>query len=437
MHEWVDPRERTFGAITLVLGCLVWLGLIVGTFGGALIGLLIGFLFYLFAQSALIARIKGQGVAVSAEQLPELHAHFVACCERLSVIPKPEIYVLNGQGVLNAFATRFLGHQYVVLFSDVVDAMARHEEGIRFYIGHELGHLRLKHLQGHLLRWPVLWLPLLGAAYSRARERSCDRHGLACCSTPDIAARALAALATGSRQWQAVSLDALRAQAGRSGGFWMSFHELLSAYPWLTKRIARVLDVKGPVPRRHPLAWLLAMWVPFAGRLGAGAGFLVMVYLVGVLAAIAIPAYQEYQARARHATAPGAMTLPDLPPPPKSMGQPAAPASPEQPGRAASMDLKQAALVSQEVRDRLAAYYERQHRVPTDLAEIGIPRVEGQAPEYFLERSNMVLRVRSGAGMLEYTPRLDAKGKVSWVCRGSAGTPARDLPDACTWVPNR
>ena len=39
MNDLVYPRERTLGAITLVLGLLAWLALLVGTFGIALIGL--------------------------------------------------------------------------------------------------------------------------------------------------------------------------------------------------------------------------------------------------------------------------------------------------------------------------------------------------------------------------------------------------------------
>ena len=152
--------------------------LIAGTFGVALLILLAGFVAYLFAQSALIARIKGNGVELSEAQFPDLYAHFSACCERLQIAKRPKVYIVNGNGALNAFATQFLGLQYVVLLSDVIDAMDRHAEGIRFYIGHELGHLRLRHISGHLLRWPVLWLPLVGAAYARAKETSCDRHGL-------------------------------------------------------------------------------------------------------------------------------------------------------------------------------------------------------------------------------------------------------------------
>lgn len=161
MDDLVYPRERVLSIVTLVLGLLIWIALFVGTFGGALIFLGLGLLTYLFAQSALIAYIKGNGVELSQAQFPDLYAQFVDCCGRLNISKRPQAYVLNGNGGLNAFATQFLGAQYVVLMSDVVDAMSKHVDGVRFYLGHELGHLRMKHLSGHLLRWPVLWLPLL------------------------------------------------------------------------------------------------------------------------------------------------------------------------------------------------------------------------------------------------------------------------------------
>jgi Zn-dependent protease with chaperone function len=76
--------------------------------------------------------------------------------------------------------------------------MQAHPDGIDFYFGHELGHVRMKHLTGRLLRAPVLWLPLLGPAYARAKESTCDRHGRACCESPESAARAMVALAAGA-----------------------------------------------------------------------------------------------------------------------------------------------------------------------------------------------------------------------------------------------
>jgi Zn-dependent protease with chaperone function len=281
--ELVYPREVSLGAITLVFGLIGWLLLVVGTFGLALVYLLIGFVFYVFAHSAFISWLRGNAVLLSQAQLPDLRARFEACCARLGLEEMPEAYLMQGGGALNAFATRFLGRNYVVLLSDIVDAMEEHPDGVNFYFGHELGHIRRHHLTGNLLRAPVLWLPLIGAAYSRAKESTCDRHGRACCASPESAARALVALAAGARRWRQVDLPTYAGQAALSTGFWMSFHELINGYPWMTKRTARVLDPAAPVPRRNPLAWLLALFVPYAGRAGGGfGGVIIVVAVIGV-----------------------------------------------------------------------------------------------------------------------------------------------------------
>src|SRR5207342_1582050 len=115
----------------------------------------------------------------------------------------------------------------------------------------------------------------------------------------ESAARSLLALAAGKRSWAQVSLDAYRSQLASATGFWMSFHELIASYPWTVKRVIRVLDEKPQIPRRNFFAYLLALCVPYAGRVNAGVGMLLYVYLIGIFAAIAIPAYQDYQMRAK------------------------------------------------------------------------------------------------------------------------------------------
>ena len=392
MNELVYPRERTLSTITLVLGLLVWLGLIVGTFGGALIGLALGFVLYLFVQSTLIAHIKGNGVELSEAQFPDLHKQFTACCDRLQMKTRPQAYILNGNGGLNAFATKFLGTQYVVLMSDVVDAMNKHVDGVRFYIGHELGHLRMKHLNGHLLRWPVLWLPLLGAAYSRARESTCDRHGLACSGSPEGAARALAALSAGAERWKQIDVKAYLSQAKHSSGFWMSFHELTAGYPWLTKRAARVMNTETPMPRRNVFAYLLAVFIPYAGRLGGGFGLLILIYIVGVLAAVAIPAYQDYTVRAK---------------------------------------VSAAVIGSQSAREALGSYYQSNQKVPESLDTVGISSQLADGTRLSLDPKQMVLTVSTKQGELIFTPRVDAQGRIIWVCSNGEGLKPTQLPPSC------
>ena len=392
MDDLVYPRERVLGPLTLVLGSLVWLALIIGTLGGALIFLLAGWLIYLFAHSALIAHLKGNGVEILPDQFPDLHAQFIGCCERLQLMPLPRAFILNGGGVLNAFATKFLRTEFVVLNSDTVDAMDTHPDGVRFYIGHELGHLRMKHLRAAFLRTPVLWLPLLGAAYSRARESTCDRHGLACCTSPENAARAVAALAAGSRRWQQLDVAAYVRQAGQSSGFWMSFHELISGYPWLTKRVVRVMDPSGAVPRRKALAYLPALFVPFAGRLGGGFGFLILVYIVFVLAAIAIPAYRDYRSRA---------------------------------------ELGQALTATEPAREALSRYFLTNGGIPESLEAADIdPELAGGA-RLSLDSENMALTVTTPDGSLILTPRRDEQGQIFWTCAPGEGLRPGQVPPLC------
>ncbi|WP_295436571.1 M48 family metalloprotease [uncultured Thiodictyon sp.] len=392
MDDLVYPRERTLGIITLVLGLLLWLALIVGTVGVALVALGIGFVLYLFAHSTLIAHIKGNGVELSAAQFPDLYEQFTSCCERLQIKEPPAVYILNGNGGFNAFATKFLGAQFVVLLSDVVDAMNRHPDGVRFYIGHELGHLRMKHLRATFLRWPALWLPLLGAAYSRARESTCDRHGRACCASPEGAVRALAALAAGPQRWEPLDVAAYGRQIRHCSGFWMSFHELTSGYPWLTKRAARVMDPVGKLPRRSAFAYFPAALVPYFGRMGAGFSFLLMVYLVVVLAAIAVPAYQDYIARAKVS---------------------------------AAIDGSQGA------RNALGSYYIKNQKIPESLAVAGVtPELVGGA-HLSLEQKGMVLTVSTPQGELIFTPSADGQERIIWNCSPGAGLKPTQLPPTC------
>jgi hypothetical protein len=113
----------------------------------------------------------------------------------------------------------------------------------------------------------------------------------------------------------------------------MSFHELISGYPWLTKRAARVSDERAAPPARNPFAYLFAIFVPFGGRLGGGFSFLILVYIIGVFAAIAIPAYKDYTARAK---------------------------------------LNAVVIESQPARDKLVAYYLSNQRIPDTLETAGV-----------------------------------------------------------------
>ncbi len=384
INDLVYPRERTLGTITLVIGVLVWLGLIVGAFGWALLVLAAGFVLVLIAQSALIAYVKRNGTELSEARFPDLHAQFTACCERLQVRTPPKAYILNGKGGLNALATRFPGARFVVLKAGVVAAMDKQVDGVRFYIGQELGRLRVQHPGGTLLRWPAMWLPLLGAAYSRARETTCDRHGLACSGSPKGAARALAALSAGSQRGQ---------NPGLSSGLWMSFRELIAGSSRLSWRVARMTNAEASMPSRNRLAWLLAMLVPYTWRLGAGFSVLVMVYIVGVLAAAAIPTYHDSTVRAK---------------------------------------VSAAVVDSQPVRNALARHYRATEWAPKSLAEAGIPSHLTDGTPLSLDPKAMVLTVALKEGEVVFTPGVDTAGRITWECKNGKGIKPTQLPSNCS-----
>ena len=301
MNELVYRNETTLRTIALGLSIVIWIVLLFGTFGGLLMYILVFALFALVAHSALIAHLRGNAIRITPKQMPDLCSRIYRCARKLNMEQVPEAYLVNGNGVLNAFATRFLGRNFVVLLSDVVDSMEDRPGALDFYIGHELGHLRRHHLTWSKILAPALFLPVIGAAYSRAREYTCDRHGLAVCENPEDAQYGLVALAAGKRRWRNVDLEEYSKSAAATPGFWMSLHELVGDYPWLSKRHAwmrAMADRRTPtLGRRNPFAYVISILLPRVPGLGIAGGAVVVAY-IAILAAIAIPAYQNYVERA-------------------------------------------------------------------------------------------------------------------------------------------
>jgi Zn-dependent protease with chaperone function/type II secretory pathway pseudopilin PulG len=386
--QLVYKNEKRLFGLMLVLSGLVWAGLLLGTKGLVLVYALFGFLFYCFAQSALVSYIKGTGVRITEEQYPDLKQQIDACCRKLDIDKEPQAYLLQMGGMMNAFATRFLGRDFLVLYSEVVDGLAHNPDALNFYIGHELGHIKRKHLSWSTVLMPASVLPLVGAAYSRAREYTCDRHGLAACDNPVNAEHGLAVLAAGGKRGRGLNAQAYVDQSRQTEGFWMSFHELVGDYPWLVKRMAAVRDLAaGREPRRPSrsvLAGLLALFVP---RLGVGGGGVVVtVALIGILAAVAIPAYQGYTQKAKTTVA---------------------------------------YQVGQDASAKVGAYYMVNDAIPTKLEDAGVTLAANDAvDEVQFDPDNGQLRVVTsiagiqGPGALVFSPSLGADKRVVWRCSG-------------------
>ena len=274
--------------ISAYLAVSLWLLMLVFTVGLIIPIMLVLGLLGVFTHSLLIAWLKGNSVRVTPEQFPDLHHLFSQSCQRLGINRPPELYLAQQDGMLNAMATRFMRRDYVVLLSAVVDALEDRPQAIKFYMGHELGHILRKHLSRHWWLWPGMIYPLLSPAYSRAQEYTCDRHGFACCDNLEDAKRALAVLVAGPERWKSLNLSAFEAQAKASGGFWMAVNELTADYPWLCKRMMVLENRSAVFPRRSFFAWMIAAFSPAVGYGGAVIGFLYWLVLGCVILALVV-----------------------------------------------------------------------------------------------------------------------------------------------------
>lgn len=433
MADTVYSKEKTLFTILAIISGLIWLVLILATKGIALIYVLILFIIYLFTHSAFISYLKGTAVEISPEQFPDLHKQYLACCERLEIKEAPRAYLLAADGMLNALATRFLRRNYIVLFSSIVDALESDKDAINFYIGHELGHIRRNHIGKEPLLVFATWLPLIGAAYARACEYTCDLHGLRCCNSLRSATNAVAVLAAGVEQWKRMNVDQYIRQTRESSGFWMSFHELNSSYPWLTKRMARVhAKAQGKdyvAPSRSVFAYIFSLLTPRMGT--AGGGLIILAAIIGIAAAVAIPAYKEYQEKmgadfGYSQDMGNSMTQ-------QSDTQNPEPATvPDTALAIEHIDQLRQSLIP--VTDALTQYYQSTKAWPTELEVLGL--TDEQLSTFTLY-TNPVISFDAGEALGNYQGlsvylrlEVDEQNNITWICY-SNNIPDEYLPVDC------
>jgi Zn-dependent protease with chaperone function len=199
------------------------------------------------------ATTRGTAVLLSERQFPELYRTAEELAAALRLPRRPDIFVANGNGALNAFAAQSAGHDYVVLNSELfANLYAHNRDGLRFVLGHELGHVRLHHV--------ALWyqiavayssrIPLLGPTLSRLREYSCDRHGAAVAPT---GAAGLILLTAGRHTETEVDVDHLLEQGRHLRGFWVGLAQLPRSHPFTVRRLERLVGL-GLLRPGAPLA---------------------------------------------------------------------------------------------------------------------------------------------------------------------------------------
>lgn len=301
--QLTEPREAGYFMAALVVSILVWAACAI-LIVPILVALGLALSLWL-ANGLLVAQLKAEAVKIDEVQMPGLAAALARVCGKLDVSPVPELYVMQSGGLLNAFATRHCGRSFVVIYSEILEAYGPESAEIEFLLGHEVGHIKRNHLLKRLLVLPGLLVPLLGNAYSRACELTCDRHGAYATGSLQGAVNAMLILAGGRTAPAQMTPEAFGQQYAAHRGFFVSWHELISGYPTLSHRVAHLLALRDGRPfRRAPrnaFGYLFALFT-LGGSGGGGAQMILTVVMVGLVASAALPALAKARAAAREAS---------------------------------------------------------------------------------------------------------------------------------------
>ena len=203
---------------------------------------------------------------VNERNFPDLYQAFTEACNIIDVSPIPELYLIHGTGYIKTL-TIGANKPMVIINIDGLESLT-HEE-LLYVFGHELGHIKSKHLLYHQT---ALILPGLGKVIANSTlglgglatngvefalyqwvmmaKLTSDRAGLLACQDINTATSALIKLAGLPGKYINVNVvEEFMAQARDFGNYNLDrldkFTKMLSfmepMHPWTTLRAAELL----------------------------------------------------------------------------------------------------------------------------------------------------------------------------------------------------
>lgn len=208
------------------------------TFG---VGLVIALISGWMMRKKIHARIRGSGVRVGPEQLPEINKVVEDFSRRLGMKVVPEVYVVE-DSMQNGVAMR-LGSNHIVMLTDDVIWGALHAgdpRALGYVIGHELAHVALGHT-GTLRSMQRTSFPSL----SRLDEFTADNVAAALVNDRSLAVKGITLLTVGPQLVPYINMQAMERQAREVWSDKQSKKaEQALTHPLLFRRIANVLGAQ-------------------------------------------------------------------------------------------------------------------------------------------------------------------------------------------------
>lgn len=202
-----------------------------------------------FAVSLLIRltywQTIGDGVEITAKQFGEVHDQYADLAKEMGIKVLPRLYVVNGNGTLNAFASKCTVRKaFVVIYSDIVDLLYEHGDmnGVRFVLAHELGHVKMKHVA--IWRFVLNVIPnylWIGRSVTRAQEYTADRVAMQ--YAPE-GAPSIMALFAGKRLYRRVNIEEyFNSFDNHKIGFWARVSNIISTHPQGHRRVRALYEM--------------------------------------------------------------------------------------------------------------------------------------------------------------------------------------------------
>jgi hypothetical protein len=284
------PHQKALLLGAVILSSLFWLGLVLLALTAAdkflpdigreiqaatFLGLVILTYTARYIRNAgRVAYLRGHAVEINAKQQPDLHVRLRAVCKRLDIEQPPTAYLYQELRLGNSFSLRFHKRNYIALNGELIGALTDRQGAIDFYMGYELARINDRYARWDIFLFPATVLPLLGPAFVRANIYTYDRYGLAVTKSKVDAVYALAVQASGSRRWKSFNIAQFAAQSASANRYWSSLFELVSAIPPLSQRVAQLRAIATSsdtfIARRHPLAYITALFLPYLGLRARG-----------------------------------------------------------------------------------------------------------------------------------------------------------------------
>ncbi|PID83533.1 hypothetical protein CSB11_00775 [Candidatus Campbellbacteria bacterium] len=204
------------------------------------------FLMLLFMIGKMYGKVRANSVRLNKHQYPEVHKIFKEMSKELGFEETPELYLVNGNGALNAYATCVPGFRnFSAIYSDVLERCLKNNdmETLRFILGHELGHLKFNHIKWWY-SFLTLWMNLPGIQYlfglplSRSRELGCDKIGQKLSKNMD--GRPLMILSAGKYAYQDIDMEKYTKEHFEKKDFWAWISNFFSDHGNISWRIAAV-----------------------------------------------------------------------------------------------------------------------------------------------------------------------------------------------------